>query len=134
MSNDKSRNSLALLRHLIFHRVNGFLHLSLVSFVKSACSLIENQHFWLFDECTSKCKSLLLATRELASAGTNMSIDALFVSHHKIIGVGSLESFLNLLVSSVGLTHKEVLFDCCIEKNGLLTDVADLLSIVSQVN
>jgi hypothetical protein len=130
VSNHKS----GYLTELGLHFVDSLLDLSFVDFVKSAGGFVEDQQTWFLDKGASQSNSLLLTAGKLASSTTNVSVNALRVFTHETPRVGLAQGIFDLGVSSIGLAHQDVVLDRGVEKDGLLTDVSNLLSVVTQVD
>lgn len=81
--------------------MDSVLYLGFVFLVKGTSCLVEDQNLWLLDDGTSKCDSLLLASRKLATALTNIGIDSLRIALNKVPRVGHLEGVLNLVIGSL---------------------------------
>jgi len=77
---------------------------------------------------------LLLAARKLTSRGTHHGVDTFFVFRHEVPSVGLLQRVNDLVISSVGLAEEDVSLDGRVEEDGLLADVADLLTEGPQVD
>jgi hypothetical protein len=55
-------------RRAAFHGpIQSLLNDFLTGLVKSACRFIQNQDFWVLDQCSGDCDSLLLATRQFGA-------------------------------------------------------------------
>ena len=130
MSNHNGRDRAQLLLHLI----DGLLDLGLIDLVEGAGGLIEDQDAWLLEEGTSEGNSLLLTTGELATAGSNVGVDALWVLADEAPCVCLLKGLFNFFIGSVWLAHEQVLLDRRVEKYWLLADVTNLLSVEAQVD
>lgn len=118
---------------LLLHLVDRLLNESFVALVESTSGLVKDQHAGFLDKGAGKSDSLLLSTRKLTTTSTNASVEGVLVFAHESPGFGGLKGFGNFFISSIGLSHEEVLLDARVEKNWLLTDVTDLSSVVSQV-
>ena len=114
--------------------VNSLLYFGLVTLVESAGRFVENQDARLLDKGTGQGNSLLLAARELSTAGADVLVDFIRVLAHEVPGVSFPESLLDLSVRCVRLAHKDVLLDRGIEEDWLLADVTDLLAVVAEVD
>jgi hypothetical protein len=77
---------------------------------------------------------LFLTTGKLASSSTDVSVDTFNVFTHEAPRVGLAQGIFDFIVSSIGLAHKDVVLDRGVEKDGLLTDVSNLLSVVTEVD
>ena len=122
------------LTELGLHFVDRLLDLSFVDFVKSAGGLVEDQQTGFLDKGASESNSLLLTAGKLASSAADVSVHALRVFAHETPRVGLAQGFFDLSVSSIGLTHQDVVLDRGVEKDGLLTDISNLLSVVTEVD
>jgi len=119
---------------LLPHLIDSLLHFSLVGLVKRTGSFVKNQHGRLFNESASKGKSLFLATRELTTTGAHLCVDSFSVLANELPSIRLHERFLNFFFSRIRFSHKDVLSDRCVEENGLLANVSNLLTVVTQVN
>ena len=128
-NNKRGHSSISLL----FQLVNGSLYLSFVLFVESAGCLVENKHAWLLYNRTSEGKPLFLTTGELTTTGSDLRVDSVWVLGHESPSVSFLECCLNFCISGVWFAHEDVLFNSRVEENRLLAYVANLLTIVAEI-
>jgi len=77
---------------------------------------------------------LLLTAGKLASSAADVSVNAIRVFTHETPRVGLAQGIFDLSVSSIRLAHQDVVLDGGVEKDGLLTDVSNLLSVVTEVD
>jgi hypothetical protein len=75
-----------------------------------------------------------LTTGELGARRSNRGIDSIGVAADKLPRIGGAKSLLNLLIRCIRLTHQNVLLDRAVKENRLLGDIADLSTIIEQVN
>jgi len=76
---------------------------------------------------------LLLATRELAASSADVGVDAVGILADKLPSISEFKSIHDLIIRSVWLAEKHVFLDGAIEKAWFLTNIADLLPVVSQL-
>jgi hypothetical protein len=130
MGNDKRCHTSQFSLHL----VNGSLHFCLVLLVQSASGFVEDEDTGLLDESSGKSDSLFLTSRKLATAGTDISVDACSSRLDEIPSIGLPQSLLDFSISGVGFAHQDVLLDGRVEEHGLLADVSNLLAVVAEVD
>jgi hypothetical protein len=72
---------------LILHLIYRSLHLGLILFVKSGCSFVKDQKFWILNEGPSKGNSLLLSSWKLAALSSNVGVNSFRISTDKWPGI-----------------------------------------------
>jgi len=128
MSNDYNRDFCAL-PIVIYGILNNFL----IHFIQSGGSLIKKEDLGFLQESSGDGDSLLLASRQGSSRSPYDCIKSRFNLLNESPSVGGNERIFDLGVSSIWFGEFHVFSDRCVEKHWFLTNIAYVLSKVSEV-
>jgi len=115
--------------------VNCCLHSSFVHLVQGRGCLVKKHDLRFLQEGSCNGDSLLLASTQLSSSLSNLSVKS-FVSKlllDEVPGIGCLKGFNHLLLGGLGACKLQVFSDCGVEEHGLLANISDALSERLQV-
>ena len=119
---------------LVLHIFDRLLHLCLILFIESTRCFVENENLGLLDEGTSQGNSLLLTSGELSTARATERINIFLFCVDKFVRVGTPQCCVDFGVCRIRFAKLDVLLDCRVEEDGLLANVADLITQLLQLN
>mmetsp|Transcript_164 Transcript_164/g.365 ORF Transcript_164/g.365 Transcript_164/m.365 type:complete len:262 (+) Transcript_164:2082-2867(+) len=125
MSHGDGRDTVA---KLVMQPVQAALDSLLGDAIKRGGGFIKQQNLWLLRECTCDRKALLLASRHLASSGTYERLQLVRQGQQEVKNSCKTRCLHGLVVRHGRLACFDVGKHGGGKKNGLLTDIADLLS------
>lgn len=104
------------------------LHQTFRFSIQCRSSLIQNQNGRILQNSTGDTNTLSLTTGKFAATVTNIRIISFRLLHNKIMGIGNLSSFYNLLHSCIFYAKSNIIEKCIIKKNGFLIHITDQTS------
>ena len=107
--------------HQFFKRI---LYHAFAFGIEGGSRFVQDKDWWILQDSTGNADALALSTGEFSSAVANHGVVALLTGHDKVMGVGYLGSFDDLLHSGIFHTESDVVVEGVIEQDGFLVDVA----------
>src|SRR5207248_4885154 len=100
--------------------------------INRTCRLVQNQDRSVFQECPRESDALPFASREGRTAFADDSLITIGKSHDKIVSVGCLRSFDDVVLSSVGGRVGDVVGDSPRKQYWVLRNQAELAPQIRQ--